>query len=85
MYALREDYEKQVLEFISKIENIEGLTLSVNALSTQIQGEQKTVMNAINNAISNVYADEIKASFVLKILPGNIDLNYRHEYGNGSN
>lgn len=76
MYPLREDYEQQVLNFISKIERIKGLTFSVNALSTQIQGDQKIVMDAVNNAITEIYSSGIRASFVMKILPGDIDLDY---------
>lgn len=80
MYPLREDYEQQVLNFISKIDKIEGLTFSVNALNTQIQGDQKIVMNAINKAISEIYSSGIRASFVMKILPGDIALDYAYNH-----
>lgn len=78
MYPLREDYEDQILHFISKLENNPNFTLRVNALSTQIQGDQKVVMDAVNSAIAEVYQNGIRATFVMKILPGDIDLEYNH-------
>ena len=78
MYPLREDYEDQILHFISKLENSPDFTLHVNALSTQIQGDQKVAMDTVNRAIAEVYENGIKAAFVMKILPGGIDLEYNH-------
>ncbi len=76
MYPLREDYEKQILEFISKLEANPNFALKVNALSTQIQGDQKVVMDAVNKAIAEVYERGMRATFVMKVLPGGIDLEY---------
>ena len=78
MYPLQKDYEDQILEFISKLDNNSNFSLVVNALSTQIQGDQKSVMDAVNNAIAEVYQKGIRATFVMKILPGDIDLTYDH-------
>ena len=78
MYPLREDYEDQILNFISKLENNPDFTLHVNALSTQLQGDQKVIMDAVNKAIAEVYESGIKATFVMKVLPGGIDLAYEH-------
>ena len=78
MYPLQKDYEDQILEFISKLEGNPDFSLRINALSTQIQGGQKQVMDAVNKAIAEVYEKGIRASFVMKILPGYIDLAYDH-------
>ncbi len=76
MYPLREDYESQILKFIDHVKSNSNFEFRVNALSTQLQGEQQEVMNTINNAIAEVYKDGMRATFILKILPGDIDLSY---------
>ncbi len=76
MYPLRSDYQDQVLSFLDKISKFSGLTIRVNALSTQIQGDIDVVMDAVKDSIAQTFSKEIRASFVMKILPGNIDLNY---------
>lgn len=78
MYPLQKDYEDQILEFISKLEGNTDFSLRINALSTQIQGDQQPVMDAVNNAIAEVYEKGIRATFIMKVLPGDIDLNYDH-------
>lgn len=76
MYPLREDYETQILNFIEFIKTNSKFEIRVNALSTQLQGEQKEVMDTVNEAINEVYKEGMRAVFVLKILPGDIDLSY---------
>lgn len=78
MYPLQKDYEDQILEFISKLEGNPDFSLRINALSTQIQGDQKSVMDAVNQAIAEVYEEGIRATFVMKVLPGDINLAYDH-------
>lgn len=76
MYPLREDYVDQVLAFLEKLTCNDALRIRVNALSTQIQGDTHLVMNALRDAIASTFNEEIRASFIMKILPGDIDLNY---------
>ncbi len=78
MYPLRENYEKYILQFIDGLEENPNFVVRVNALSTQVQGEQEHVMYAINKGIADLFEKGIKASFVMKILPGGIDLSYNH-------
>jgi len=78
MYPLQKDYEDQILKFISRLEQNQGFSMQINALSTQIQGDQKLVMDAVNKAIAEVYEEGIRATFVMKVLPGDIDLTYHH-------
>ena len=76
MYPLREDYETQILKFIEHLKANTNFQFKVNALSTQLQGEQMEVMNSVNEAIAEVYKDGMRATFVMKVLPGDIDLSY---------
>jgi uncharacterized protein YqgV (UPF0045/DUF77 family) len=78
MYPLREDYIDQVLGFLERLSKNDKIHIRVNALSTQVQGDTHVVMNALRDAIAATFSDEIRASFVMKILPGDIDLNYSY-------
>jgi uncharacterized protein YqgV (UPF0045/DUF77 family) len=78
MYPLREDYEEQVLQFLDLLKKDDAFLVKVNAMSTQLTGEYDQVMERINSAIKSVYSSEIKASFVMKVLPGSLDLDYSH-------
>lgn len=75
MYPLRADYEEQVLQFLGILRQQGNFELKVNAMSTQISGDYEKVFPAVQEAIAAVYANGVKAAFVLKILPVALDLN----------
>jgi uncharacterized protein YqgV (UPF0045/DUF77 family) len=79
MYPLREDYEEQILSFLSEIHKESGLEIRVNALSTQVQGDFDETFSTVQSAIKKVYQQGVKATFVVKILRGEIDLAYDHD------
>jgi len=74
MYPLRTDYEDQVLHFLSILRKEGDFEINVNAMSTQVKGDYRLIFSAIQAAIEAVYSDEIKAAFVLKVLPGALNL-----------
>ena len=77
MYPLREDYEEQVLNFIELLQDKNDLILRVNAMSTQVTGDLDRLMVHVNEAIKTTYLEGVKAAFVLKILPGILDLEFK--------
>lgn len=48
LYPLAEDYIPPISEFISALRKRPGLTLVVNAMSTQLRGEHEAVMAAVS-------------------------------------
>jgi len=78
MCPLREDYEKQVLRFLSFLHESKTLQIKVNAMSTQVVGDFDQCFESIQSAIKKVYQDGIKASFVMKVLGDDLDLNYQY-------
>lgn len=76
MYPLRSDYEKQVIDFITELRSYKLDVVKVNAMSTQVVGDHLTVMDAVNKSVATVYENDVKASFVIKILPGALDLDF---------
>jgi len=79
MYPLQPDYREQILEFLRILHEHKNMDIKVNALSTQIQGDYDDTFAAVREATKSVYSSGVKASFIIKVLPGDIDLGY--EYG----
>jgi uncharacterized protein YqgV (UPF0045/DUF77 family) len=79
MYPLREDYEKQVLAFLDLLHKESDLEIRVNAMSTQVKGDYDLAFQTIQKSIKLVYQNGIKASFVIKVLHGDLDLSYSYD------
>ncbi|MCH2213826.1 MAG: hypothetical protein MK086_01520 [Flavobacteriales bacterium] len=80
MYPLCEDYEKQILQFLGYLHEVDQIEIKVNAMSTQVVGDFDLAFDAIQCSIKRVYENGVKASFVVKVLEGKLDLGYK--YGN---
>lgn len=76
-YPFTAQYEEEVIAFIKLLELV-GCSARVNALSTQIQGEFPEVWDAVGQAVASTFSRGARASLVIKVLPGDIDLNYIH-------
>lgn len=81
MYPLRANYEEAILGFIKHLSRKDALKVKVNALSTQVQGEWDEVFAAVKAGAEAFFGGDGRGSFVMKVLPGNIDLEYRHTEG----
>jgi len=79
MYPLREDYEEQILAFLELLHKETALEVRVNAMSTQVKGEYDLVFDTLKNATKEVYKKGVKASFVIKVLHGDLDLGYSYD------
>jgi len=76
MYPLRADYEEQVLKFIDYLKKNDDLVIKVNAMSTQVTGEFDLAFKQVQDSVKKVYENEVKASFVVKVLHGALDLDF---------
>lgn len=79
MYPLHEDYKNQVLGFLNVFTGNDKFEFKVNAMSTQATGEIESLMGWVQECISKVYGEGVKAAFIQKILPGELDLAYSYE------
>jgi len=75
-YPLREDYEDVILDFINRCQQSD-ITVNVNATSTHLQGEYDTVMSLLQQEIKTSFEKYGKMIFVLKVLKGKIDLDFK--------
>lgn len=79
MYPLQENYAEAILKFLNALHKKESLTIRVNALSTQVQGEWDDVFTAVKAGITQFFEADQRGSFVMKLLPGNIALDYQYK------
>ncbi len=75
LYPLRDSYIPAIDAFIAHLQKRDGLEVLVNALSTQVQGESGIIFEALRAAVESTLDGEARASVVVKILPGDIDLH----------
>ena len=76
-YPLTEGYLPQITDFIDRC-IATGITTKVNATSTHLQGEYDEVMGVLQQEIKTSYEKYGQMIFVVKILQGELDLNYQH-------
>ena len=72
MYPLDKDYIPAIEAFIERLKRHEGLSVRVNAMSTQVFGPYDEVMEALRREIRETFAQPHKVAVVIKLL--NIDI-----------
>ena len=72
MYPLTTDYKSAISNFIKRLRKHPFITIETNGISTQVFGDYKRVMNAINTEIKNTFTKEGKVVFNMKVIKGNL-------------
>ena len=72
MYPLNSDYKTAIITFIKRLRKHPFITIETNGMSTQVFGDYKRVMNAINTEIQNTFKKEEKVVFNMKLIHGNL-------------
>lgn len=70
LYPLDRDYLPPIKDFIERLKRQPGLTVTTNAMSTQIAGEHDVVFAALAQETRATFAAERRAVFVMKVLGG---------------
>ena len=68
MYPLKEDFRPSIIAFIKNLRKYSFLKVDTNGMSTQVFGEYKRVMNAINTEMENTFLNENSVVFNLKVI-----------------
>jgi len=68
MYPLQEAYCQPILDFIERIEQVPNIHIQRNSLSTQIFGDYRPVMDALDSEIQQVLAQIPETVFVIKLI-----------------
>lgn len=72
-YPLFEDFIPAVDDFIARLNQIEGITVLTNTMSTQVFGDYDLVTATINQAMKESFARYGKVVFTCKYLGRNLD------------
>jgi len=70
LYPLDADYVPPIKEFIERLNRQPGLSVTTNAMSTQVAGEHERVFAALEAETRGTFATGGRAVFVLKVLGG---------------
>lgn len=72
-YPLANDYIPAIKDFIDRLQNIDGLSVVGNTMSTQVFGDYDLVMETLKAEIKYSYEQFGKAIFVCKFIGTNLD------------
>ena len=72
-YPLADDYIPYIKGFIDRLNNVEGLTVVGNTMSTQIFGDYDLVMDTLKTEIKASWEEFGRAIFVVKYIARNLD------------
>ena len=70
LYPLDKDYVPPIKDFIERLNGHAGLSVTTNAMSTQVAGEHDAVFAALAQETRQTFGADRRAVFVLKVLGG---------------
>jgi uncharacterized protein YqgV (UPF0045/DUF77 family) len=70
LYPLTGSYIPPIKDFIERIKARAGLKVVTNAMSTQVSGEMRDVMQALEEEMAVTFGSPQRAVFVMKVLGG---------------
>ena len=73
MYPLKENFKPSIIAFIKNLRKYPFIRLTTNGMSTQVFGEYKRVMNAINTEMENTFLNENSVVFNLKVINSDLE------------
>ena len=76
-YPLADNYLPKITDFIDRCID-SGIRVKVNATSTHLQGDYDQVMEILQREIKTSFERYGQMIFVVKVLNGELDLNYEH-------
>ena len=74
-YPLDKEYIPIIKDFINRCKS-SGLTVKVNATSSQIQGDYDVVMELLQKEIKTSFEQYGQMVFVMKVLKGELNLDF---------
>lgn len=73
MYPLKENFKPSIIAFIKNLRKYSFVKVTTNGMSTQVFGEYKRVMNAINTEMENTFLNENSVVFNLKVINSDLE------------
>ncbi len=72
-YPLADDYIPAIKSFIDRLNQVEGLTIVTNTMSTQVFGDYDLVMDTLKEEMRLSWEQLGKSIFVCKFIGTNLD------------
>ena len=73
MYPLKENFKPSIIAFIKNLRKYPFVKVTTIGMSTQVFGEYKRVMNAINTEMENTFLNENSVVFNLKVINSDLE------------
>jgi uncharacterized protein YqgV (UPF0045/DUF77 family) len=73
MYPLKEDFKPSIIQFIKNLRKYPFIKVDTNGMSTQVFGDYKRVMHAINTEMENTFLNENSVGFNLKVINSDLE------------
>lgn len=73
MYPLKENFKPSIIAFIKNLRKYPFIKVTTNGISTQVFGEYKRLMNAINTEMENTFLNENPVVFNLKVINSDLE------------
>ena len=73
MYPLKEDYKPAIISFIKNLRKHSFIKVDTNGMSTQVFGDYKRVMNAINTEMENTFKNSNSVVYNLKVINADLE------------
>ena len=73
MYPLKENFKPSIIAFIKNLRKYPFVKVTTIGMSTQVFGEYKRVMNAINTEMENTFLNENSVIFNLKVINSDLE------------
>ena len=73
MYPLKEDFKPSIIQFIKNLRKYPFIKVDTNGMSTQVFGDYKRVMHAINTEMENTFQNGNSVVFTLKVINSDLE------------
>ena len=73
MYPLKEEFKPSIISFIKNLRKHSFIKVDTNGISTQVFGNYKRVMQAINTEMENTFLNENSVVFTIKVINSNLE------------
>ena len=73
MYPLKEEFKPSIISFIKNLRKHPFIKVDTNGMSSQVFGNYKRVMQAINTEMENTFLNENSVVFTIKVINSNLE------------
>jgi len=73
-YPLTEEYENDIISFISSLKKNDAILVISNAMSTQVKGDYDDVVAQVFTGLKDIFRNGNMSSTVMKLIPRDLPI-----------